>query len=110
MDKVMEEYNDIFSSLIEVPLHCQDKYSIDLTPNALPPDVTIPPANTHAESKHALSKANKETKFTKCVQHVCPQVHDIFNKSNTQFNRICFISRRISMQWGPLLPKEGGMI
>ena len=106
----MEEYEDIFSSLTEVPLHCQDKHSIDLTPNALLPDVTIPPATTHTESTHVLSKVDKETKFTKCIQHVCPQVHDIFNKSNTQFNRICFISGRISTQWGPLLPEGGGVI
>ena len=33
MDKFMEEYEDIFSSLPEVPLHCQDKHSIDLTLN-----------------------------------------------------------------------------
>ena len=47
MDKFMEEYEDIFSSLTEVPLHCQDKYSIDLTPNAPLPNVTLPPTNTH---------------------------------------------------------------
>jgi len=32
MDKVMEEYEDIFTSLTGVPLHCQVKKSIDLTP------------------------------------------------------------------------------
>ena len=109
-EKFMGEHEDIFSSLTEVPLHCQNKYSIDLTRNAPPPDVTIPPANIHTESTHVLSEANKETKLTKRIQHVCPQVHDIFNKYNTQFNRICFISGTISTQWGPLLPKEGGMI
>ena len=31
MDKFMEEYDHNFSSLIKVPLHCQDKHSIDLT-------------------------------------------------------------------------------
>eukprot|EP00253_Pinus_taeda_P033875 PITA_33875 len=31
MDKVMEEYEDIFTSLAGVPLHCQVKHSIDLT-------------------------------------------------------------------------------
>ena len=67
MEKFMEEYEDIFSSLTEVPVHCQDKYSIDLTPNAPPPDVTIPPANTHTKSTHVLSEADKETKFTKCI-------------------------------------------
>jgi hypothetical protein len=34
VDKVVEEYSDIFSSPIEVPLHCQVKNPIDLTPDA----------------------------------------------------------------------------
>jgi hypothetical protein len=34
VDKVMEEYKDIFSSPTGVPLHCQVKNPIDLTPNA----------------------------------------------------------------------------
>jgi hypothetical protein len=34
VDKVVEEYNYIFSSPIGVPMHCQVKYPIDLTPNA----------------------------------------------------------------------------
>ena len=35
MDKVMEEYRDIFTSPTGVPLHCQVKHPIDLTPGAL---------------------------------------------------------------------------
>ena len=31
-DKVVEEYGDIFTSPIGVPLHCQVKHPIDLTP------------------------------------------------------------------------------
>ena len=31
MDKVVEEYGDIFTSPIGVPLHCQVKHQIDLT-------------------------------------------------------------------------------
>ncbi len=31
MDKVVEEYRDIFASPIGVPLHCQVNHSIDLT-------------------------------------------------------------------------------
>ena len=58
---------------------------MDLTPNAPPPDVAIPPTNTHTESTHVLSKADKETKFT--IHHVCPWVHDIFDKSNTKFSK-----------------------
>jgi hypothetical protein len=38
VDKVMEEYKDIFSSPTRVPLHCQVKHSIDLTPSALLPN------------------------------------------------------------------------
>jgi hypothetical protein len=34
MDKVVEEYSDIFSSPTRVPLHCQVKHPIDLTPGA----------------------------------------------------------------------------
>jgi hypothetical protein len=34
VDKVMEEYKDIFSSPTEVPMHCQVKHPIDLTPDA----------------------------------------------------------------------------
>ena len=34
VDKVMEEYLDIFSSPTGVPLHCQVKHPIDLTPGA----------------------------------------------------------------------------
>ena len=110
MDKVMEEYEDIFSSLTEVRLHCQDNNFIDLTTDAPSPDVAIPPATTHTKATHVLSEVDKETKITKRIQHVRPQVNDIFEKSNTQFHRIYLISWRISTQWGPLLPKEGGMI
>jgi hypothetical protein len=34
VDKVVEAYSDIFSSPTGVPLHCQVKHPIDLTPNA----------------------------------------------------------------------------
>ena len=35
MDKVMEEYGDIFTSPTGVPLHCQVKHPIDLILSAL---------------------------------------------------------------------------
>jgi hypothetical protein len=38
VDKVVEEYLDIFSSPTGVPLHCQVKHPIDLTPNASLPN------------------------------------------------------------------------
>eukprot|EP00253_Pinus_taeda_P034537 PITA_34537 len=41
MDKVVEEYEDIFTSPAGVPLHCQVKHSIDLTPGALLPNGPI---------------------------------------------------------------------
>jgi hypothetical protein len=34
VDKVVEEYSDIFSSPTGVPLHCQVKHPIDMTPDA----------------------------------------------------------------------------
>jgi hypothetical protein len=33
VDKVMEEYSDIFSPPIGISLHCQVKHPIDLTPD-----------------------------------------------------------------------------
>eukprot|EP00253_Pinus_taeda_P002958 PITA_02958 len=41
MDKVMEEYRDIFTSPAGVPLHCEVKHSIDLTPGAPLPNGPI---------------------------------------------------------------------
>jgi hypothetical protein len=41
MDKVMEEYRDIFTLLTGVPLHCQVKHPIDLTPGAPLPNGPI---------------------------------------------------------------------
>jgi hypothetical protein len=41
MDKVMEEYEDIFFSPAAVPLHCQVKHLVDLTPGALLPNGPI---------------------------------------------------------------------
>ena len=41
MDKVVEEYWDIFTSPTEVPLHCQVKHPIDLTPGASLPNGPI---------------------------------------------------------------------
>jgi hypothetical protein len=41
LDKVMEEYKDIFSSPIGVPLHCQVNHPIDLTPNTPLPNVIV---------------------------------------------------------------------
>jgi hypothetical protein len=41
MDKVMEEYENIFTSPTRVPLHCQVKHPINLTPGASFPNGTI---------------------------------------------------------------------
>eukprot|EP00253_Pinus_taeda_P006046 PITA_06046 len=41
MDKVVEEYEDIFTFPVGVPLHCQVKHSIDLTPGAPLPNGPI---------------------------------------------------------------------
>jgi hypothetical protein len=41
VDKVVEEYSNIFSSPTGVPLHCQVKYPIDMNPNAPLPNGPI---------------------------------------------------------------------
>ena len=41
MDKVVEEYGDIFTSPTGVPLHCQVKHPIDLTPGVPLPNGPI---------------------------------------------------------------------
>jgi hypothetical protein len=41
MDKVVEEYEHIFTSPIGVPLHCQVKHPIDLTPGVSLPNGLI---------------------------------------------------------------------
>jgi hypothetical protein len=41
MDKVVEEYEDIFTSSAGVPLHCRVKHPIDLTPDAPLPNGPI---------------------------------------------------------------------
>eukprot|EP00253_Pinus_taeda_P006356 PITA_06356 len=41
IDKIVEEYEDIFTSQAGVPLHCQVKHSIDLTLGALLPNGPI---------------------------------------------------------------------
>jgi hypothetical protein len=45
VDKVVEEYPDIFSSPTRVPLHCQVKHSIDLNPG---PPLTNGPVYRHS--------------------------------------------------------------
>ena len=41
MDKVVEEYGEIFTSPKGVPLHCQVKQPIDMTPGAPLPNELI---------------------------------------------------------------------
>eukprot|EP00253_Pinus_taeda_P007788 PITA_07788 len=41
MDKVVEEYEDIFTSPVGVPMHCHVNHSIDLTPDASFPNGPI---------------------------------------------------------------------
>jgi hypothetical protein len=41
VDKIMEEYKDIFSSPTRVPTHCQVKHPIDITPDAPLPNASV---------------------------------------------------------------------
>jgi hypothetical protein len=62
VDKVMEEYKDIFSSPTGVPLHCQVKHPIDLTPSAPLPNGPV--------YHHSLLE-NEEIK--RQIQELAPQ-------------------------------------
>jgi hypothetical protein len=62
VDKVVEEYSDIFSSPTGVPLHCQVKHPIDLTPGAPLPNGPV--------YRHSLLE-NEEIK--RQIQELSPQ-------------------------------------
>ena len=67
MEKGTEEYKEIFFSPTKVPLHFQDKHSINPTPSAMPHDIAIPYEITQKESTHVLSE---EIFFIEHIQHV----------------------------------------
>jgi hypothetical protein len=68
VDKVMEEYSDIFSSPIEVALHCQVKNPIDLTPDTPLPNGPVYPhsllENDEINIKYKIGSTNR---FTDCL-------------------------------------------
>eukprot|EP00253_Pinus_taeda_P012939 PITA_12939 len=63
MDKVVEEYEDIFTSPAGVPLHCQVKHSIDLTPGVPLPNGPIYPCSVleNDEIKRQIQDYRKVT-------------------------------------------------
>ena len=68
VDKVMEEYSDIFSSPTRVPLHYQVKHPIDLNPRALLPNGPV--------YRHSLLE-NEEIKS---------QIQELLHKGNINPN------------------------
>jgi hypothetical protein len=64
VDKLVEEYRDLFASLVGVPLHCQVKHPIDLIPDAFLPNGPI--------YRHSLLE-NEEIKH---------QIHELIHKGH----------------------------
>jgi hypothetical protein len=61
MDKVVEEYEDILTSPVGVPLHCQVKHPIDLTPSA-------PLPNGHIYRRSVLENEKTKRKIQELLQ------------------------------------------
>eukprot|EP00253_Pinus_taeda_P027140 PITA_27140 len=77
MDKVVEEYKDIFTSLAGVPLHCQVKHSIDMIPCAPLPNGTIYRCSVLENNeikRQALSKIIVRNRFP------IPQIDDLLDQ------------------------------
>jgi hypothetical protein len=87
-------------------------------------DITLLVASSSIESSHTRTKADRAIRSVEWIQHL-QQVHDIlphakykqeiyFNKESDsprfRFKRSFPISRGNLTQWGPMLPKGGGMI
>ena len=67
MEKVMEEYEDIFTSLAVVPLHCQVKHSIDLTPGA-----SLPNGPIYRRSILESDEIKRQIQELLQKGHICP--------------------------------------
>jgi hypothetical protein len=67
VDKVMEEYSDIFSSPTGVPLHCQVKYPIDLTP-----DASLPNGPVYRRSLLENEEIKRQVQELLHKGHICP--------------------------------------
>jgi hypothetical protein len=67
VDKVMEQYSDIFSSPIRVPLHFQVKHAIDLTQGALLPNGSV---YRHSPLENEEIKSHIQEFLHK--GHICP--------------------------------------
>ena len=50
-----------------------------------PIDVAMPFADTHANSAHVQSEANKAKKFIELIHHIRQQVHDILDRATTKY-------------------------
>jgi hypothetical protein len=76
VDKVVEEYSDIFSSPTGVPLHCQVKHPIDLTPGAPLPNGTV---------YHLSLLENEEIKrhISKNCSYSAIKEHDPYSQTET---------------------------
>jgi hypothetical protein len=115
IDKIVDEYQDVLVAPTGVPPHCPVKQGYNRTLH------TLHVASSPTESSH--TQVDHAARLVERIQLLQQQVHDIlqqakqdnfFSKaSNTpsfRFSRSLPISQGNLTQWGPLLPKGGGMI
>jgi hypothetical protein len=85
VDKVVEEYSDIFSSPTGVSLHCQVKHPIDLTPDAPLPNglVYLRSLLENEEIKQQiqelLHKGHTSSSSSPCRSPNCVGTEEIWN-------------------------------
>jgi hypothetical protein len=115
IDKIVEEYRDVLVAPMRVPPHYPVKQGYNRILHSLHVS-SSPTESSHTQVDHAAILAKQ-------IQPLQQQVHDslqqakhdsFFSKaSNTpsfRFSRSIPISQGNLKQWGPLLPKGGGMI
>jgi hypothetical protein len=126
VDKIVEEHEQ--NEILPYVQHSSighDPFQVCLGfPPVAPIDISLLVASSSTESSHTQTKEDHAARSIEWIQHL-QQVHDIlpqekykqdiyFNKESNsprfRFNRSFPISRGNLMQWGPLLPKGGGMI
>jgi hypothetical protein len=115
IDKIVEEHKNILASPTGVPPHCPVKKSYNRTLH------TLHVASSPTDSSH--TQVDHVAILVEWIQPLQQQVHDNLqqakqdnfsskasNSPRFRFNKSFPISHGNLTQWGPLLPKGGGLI
>jgi hypothetical protein len=80
---VQRSYNKALHSSID---HSPFQVRLGFQPLG-PIDVALPLATTQTYSSHVQSETDKATRFIEWIQHICQQVHEILQKTNTKYKQ-----------------------